>query len=239
MLTRISVWLFNFLLRRLRNGKEMAFSREEIRCLFPYFSQFGEDIAVLRYFRDAGPGFYVDVGAYHPLEGSNTLLLHKLGWSGINIDMNPEKIAVFQQYRPNDFNVCAAISDQVAAYETVHGGTTIEAVVWKTPVPGEKLDNQGPVTRTLADVVRESPWAKRRIDYLNIDCEGHDLAVLRSLPLAEHAPRLIMIEALTSEAIGEIRDYLEERNYLFVEKVGLTLLFTLPDVPWQPAAIPR
>ena len=32
-------------------------------------------------------GFYVDVGCFHPKKHSNTYLLYKRGWSGINIDV--------------------------------------------------------------------------------------------------------------------------------------------------------
>ena len=57
-------------------------------------------------------GFYVDVGCFHPKKHSNTYLLYIKGWSGINIDMEVDKINSFKLARPSDFNVLSAVSDK-------------------------------------------------------------------------------------------------------------------------------
>src|SRR6185369_33711 len=74
-----------------------------------YYSQFGEDITLVRLLPEP-TGFYVDVGAHHPQRYSNTYLLHKRGWSGINIDPNPDTIELFNRARPNDINLCAGVA---------------------------------------------------------------------------------------------------------------------------------
>ena len=50
------------------------------------YSQFGEDLWLADYFSDKRDGFYVDVGAFDPANVSNTLLLYRRGWRGINIE---------------------------------------------------------------------------------------------------------------------------------------------------------
>jgi hypothetical protein len=79
----------------LRDRVNVKLSREEVRFSKLSFSQFGEDLAVSRWldeqFPDA-PHIYVDAGAFHPIHFSNTLLLKKRGWWGINIDMVASKI---------------------------------------------------------------------------------------------------------------------------------------------------
>ncbi len=42
-----------------------------------------------RIFEKLRTGFYVDVGAHHPMLYSNTYYFYKQGWSGINIDAMP------------------------------------------------------------------------------------------------------------------------------------------------------
>ena len=59
----------------------------------------GEDIFIDNFFKNK-IGLYVDVGAYHPLELSNTYLLHKRKWEGINIDINSLSIEYFDFLRP-------------------------------------------------------------------------------------------------------------------------------------------
>src|SRR5208282_1916589 len=74
-----------------------------------YYSQFGEDIMLQRITRSQPPGFYVDVGACHPKRYSNTNLLYKKGWRGMNIDANPFAIDLFRLFRPRDINLFSGI----------------------------------------------------------------------------------------------------------------------------------
>ena len=53
----------------------------------------------------------MDVGCYHPTRHSNTYLMYKKGWSGLNIDLNPLTIELFNFMRPRDININIGISD--------------------------------------------------------------------------------------------------------------------------------
>ena len=75
------------------------------------YSQWGEDLSILKFFNDKKNGIYLDVGCFHPLMYSNTCLLFKNGWSGINIDINPTSIDLFKILRPLDFNICTALNE--------------------------------------------------------------------------------------------------------------------------------
>ena len=75
-------------------------------------SQFGEDKKILKLFKDNKEGIYLDLGCFHPIRQNNTYLFHKRGWKGINIDLNPLTIELFNFMRPNDINICAAVSNK-------------------------------------------------------------------------------------------------------------------------------
>ena len=75
------------------------------------YSMDEEDIFIDNYFKKK-TGFFVDVGAYHPLELSNTYLLYKRGWNGINIDINSLSIDYFNYVRPDDININIAVADK-------------------------------------------------------------------------------------------------------------------------------
>ena len=70
-----------------------------------------EDVFINNYFKK-NIGFFVDVGAYHPLELSNTYLLYKQNWNGINIDTSEFSIDLFNYMRPKDLNYNCAISNK-------------------------------------------------------------------------------------------------------------------------------
>lgn len=201
----------------LHNRKTYKFAREEIRYLRFSFSQFGEDIGLERWFEEffhIQKGVYVDAGAFHPIHCSNTLLLHKKGWHGVSIDMNADKIAVFNALRPSDLNICAAVSNVSGMARALHSGLVEEMVI----------DPNGDIpVRTLDDILAQTGF--RQIDYLNIDCEGHDYDALRSIDLDLYQPKIITIEALGAEASSRIGSYLASKGYTFEEKFHFTLLF--------------
>ncbi|OAM87863.1 FkbM family methyltransferase [Termitidicoccus mucosus] len=214
--------LANLLLERLRNKVPVGMNREEFRLCVLSFSQFGEDLAALRLAQNMGidHGIYVDVGAFHPIHLSNTLLLYKKRWRGVNIDTNPQKIDLFNKLRPGDCNVCAAISDIPAFYKTQNAGRTTETISIL-----EHPSATGARTQTLDQVLARSPFANQPIDYLNIDCEKHDIHVLKSVSLETYRPAFLSIEALDFAAEQEIRQYLEPKGYSLCEKIHWTLFF--------------
>ena len=65
-----------------------SFYRPKIFFPKKTYSLFKEDLFIQKYFKDKNKGFYIDVGSYHPLEGNNTQILYKKGWSGMNFDIN-------------------------------------------------------------------------------------------------------------------------------------------------------
>ena len=74
-------------------------------------SQFGEEKFVLNYFNKKYKGKFVDIGCFHPTRHNNTFEMYKLGWKGINIDLNPLTIELFNYFRTKDININAAISN--------------------------------------------------------------------------------------------------------------------------------
>ena len=75
-------------------------------------SQFEEEKKVLEYFDKNYRGNFVDLGCFHPTRYNNTFRMYKLGWRGINIDLNKLSIDFFDFARPGDINICAAVSNK-------------------------------------------------------------------------------------------------------------------------------
>ena len=69
----------------------------------------GEDTAIDKFVENKSNGFYVDLGAHHPLHRNNTYLLFKKGWEGINIDLDKKNIELFKIDRKRDSNINEAV----------------------------------------------------------------------------------------------------------------------------------
>jgi FkbM family methyltransferase len=199
-----------------------------------YYSQFGEDTVLRELLGKKQDGVYVDVGCYHPKKYSNTYLLHKRGWSGVNIDMEEEKIALFRLARPHDYNVVAAISDAkreaVVFRDRSHSlGTSI--VPGQIKADRDDLEELTVETKTLDEILSETRYAGRQIDVISIDCEGHDFPVLQSLSLKTYRPKIIIIESqdreIESIVASDMYRYLKSAGYRLRSWMHLSLLFVL------------
>ena len=168
-------------------------------------SQLGEDTILIHllvtHVQKVHNGFYVDVGAYHPRELSNTRLLHFLGWRGVNIDANPKAIAAFEAERPNDINVCTGIGteEQDLTYYHFAGGaaSTFSPEMAEHLRSSPSFQQVGQETlhvRPLNDVLTESVPPGTVIDYMDIDIEGLDRKVVEHLDFDRFGPSVLSIE---------------------------------------------
>lgn len=235
MVRPLLAWAARVSLKRLAPGQPPLLLQEWPGCQFS-FSQFGEDRILhqlVRHVRPPEPMTYVDVGAHDPVIFSNTLLLHKMGWTGINIDANPAAIERFRTLRPDDHNLCAAISDcerEVCFYEYPSPaanriGTAAETgpnVLGEFPLRVTRV-----ATRTLNVVLKEHLREGQRIGFLNVDCEGEDLAILSHLDWDRWLPGIVAAEAHSDGVQTSLVALLEPRGYRLVAKMQLTLLFQL------------
>ena len=79
---------------------------------FLSYSEYYEDLILYLLLFDIEKGFYIDVGAYDPIQVSVTKFFYLKGWRGINIEPLPGKIELFQKERPNDINLQLAVGEK-------------------------------------------------------------------------------------------------------------------------------
>ena len=147
-------------------------------------------------------GFFVDVGAYHPLELSNTYLLYKRGWNGINIDISSLSVDYFNYIRPDDININIAVAEK----------KTIKTIFYqkkKSPLNtlnfklaskhfSLKFKKKKIKSDTLTSIIDKTKFKGIKINFLNIDAEGGDFEVLKSLNFKKYKPKLICVEIVDS-----------------------------------------
>lgn len=146
---------------------------------------------------------------------------------------------MFNQYRPDDTNIVAACSDaerdvlafgySVSSFGQGGGVTnrigplgdrTLQSVVGEDPDDSRQMR-----TTTLNAILTATPLFPGKIGYLNIDCEGHDLEVLKGLDLERYHPTIITIEGFTKAEGAAIQAYLAPRGYEHKETFDRTYLF--------------
>lgn len=196
------------------------------------YSQNAEDIRLWRVFREKAAGFYVDVGAGHPVRDSVTKSFYDAGWSGMNIEPGP-LYAELAHARPRDINLELA----VAAKEG-------EADFWvSSPDSGfsgfERLpDELVPEGFSFArrrircarlDALIAEHAPRRAIDFLKVDVEGAERDVLSSFDPETIRPTVILVESISpleNEPNHQLwESLLVEHGYLFAAFDGINRFY--------------
>ncbi len=218
----------------------VALVKRVCSVLDPYatlsYAQEGEDVVLCRLLEGQTVGFYIDVGAHHPMRFSNTYLFYQRGWAGINIDPNPNGIRAFRDRRPRDINLNVGISEDPGTlpyyrFSEAALNTFDEALVrQREHLEGYRLVDvvKVPVVR-LDRVLGQHLPKGQEIDFLSVDTEGHDLKVLRSNDWSQFRPRYVLVEALqlsfSSLAENPVHRFLSSHDYEFVAKTVNTLFY--------------
>jgi FkbM family methyltransferase len=184
------------------------------------FAQNGEDIVLHRAFRNKPPGFYVDAGSGHPTKGSVTKNLHdRLGWSGLDIEPQPQLANVLASERCRSKVVNAALapspSDRTArkfySFPSDWALSTLDAELAQKHIAGglnaEEYDIPCLSLNTILDTNRVRPG----FELLKLDIEGMDFEVLCDFDFSHWHPSIIMTESLcpkTKKRVGPALDQL-------------------------------
>ena len=153
------------------------------------------DLIIDYLLKDIKNGIYVDVGCNHPIKYNNTYILHKRGWSGINIDLDESAIKLFKKYRKNDYNIVALVSNDEEIKKTYiyHDRSAINTVEKdlvdvRENKPKKIIEKK---SITLNKIIENSPFNNKKINLLTIDVEGHEFPVLENFDFSKNNNYLI------------------------------------------------
>jgi FkbM family methyltransferase len=200
------------------------------------YSQEGEDILLENIFKNKKNGFYVDVGAYHPIRFSNSYKFYLAGWRGINIDATPGSMKPFSELRNRDINLEMAISDKVEElqYFIFDGApnNTFSREEAQNKLKNGKCKIVETITiqtTTLAHIFEKYLPPDLEIDFLSIDVEGMDFKVLKSNDWKKFRPKIVIIEdlrkSIKENLNGEMNRYMQSIHYHLILKTIRNLFF--------------
>jgi FkbM family methyltransferase len=188
-----------------------------MRTVFPW--EVENDLKA-EFFGAAPAGFFVEVGANQPQEGSQSWQFEQSGWNGILVEPQPDLAARLAQSRRARVVAAACSSPANAGTSmTLHVSGPHSSLRPELAVTGvvAKATIDVPV-RTLDDILQEA-GAPVPIDFVSIDVEGHEVEVLSGFDLARWRPRLILIEDhVTNLATHRC---LTQAGYRLIRRTGL------------------
>lgn len=202
------------------------------------YSQDGEDVVLQSFFENKKgyKGFYVDIGAHHPIRFSNTWFFYKKGWRGINIDPTPGSMKTFRWLRYRDINLEIGVASQKGEMvffcfnePALNTFDKQLAIVRNNQNPYYIIKQTQVPIMPLASILDLNLPKDQKIDFLTIDVEGLDLVVLQSNDWNKYSPDYILVEdygfSITSLKESKIYTYLTSKSYTAVSILKRTTLY--------------
>jgi FkbM family methyltransferase len=221
------------LVYRLRFGLGEVFFRRS-------YSQFGEDVMLQGFLGDKWSwkyrGFWVDIGAHHPSKFSNTKVFSRNGWRGINVDASSDAIEIFKRTRRRDINVNLGIGSQSGMLDYYRMSCAAMNTFSKEFAEGAAQRDvkivevkKVPVV-TMKELLDKYLPDGQCIDFISIDCEGLDLAILQSNDWGKYRPDYLLVE-IHSDGMNwnipacAVSVYMHEQGYEFVGQGVMTTIY--------------
>ena len=189
------------------------------------------------------PGFYIDVGAGHPVADNVSMWFYERGWRGIAIEPQAELAALYPALRPRDTIVSALIgrAGGQAAFHKVgrlHGfSTTVAAFAEGAAAFGADYETLELPMLTLAGLCERERVAD--IDFLKIDVEGGEADVLKGNDWTRFRPKVVVAEAIAPGSNVENHEawepFLLEQGYRFALADSLNRFYVAEERPevWE------
>ncbi len=208
-------------------SETLPFFYGEIRRVLkgsPY-SQFGEDVFLsnLLVMKEIKEISYLDLGAGHPIIGSNTFWMYRRGASGIVVDANKSLIDKHSRIRSRDQQIFAVV-----------GGNedVVDFAISSNWSFSKRADLSGKLhykeTVSVNQILVQSLVDKFSTTdkwLLNLDVEGLEVEILESLSFAKTRPMVCLIET-TKSTQTKIDCLMNKWEFRIITKLGMTSIYT-------------
>lgn len=212
-----------------------------------FYAQNLEDYRLAQAFEGQERGFYVDVGAGHPVADNVSFWFYLQGWRGLVVEPQRALAGLYAHVRPRDAAVAALVADRTGeaefhAVDAMHGFSTMvpEAAQVARDLGAEVATVRLPVT-TLAQLF--GAHGVGRIDFLKVDVEGAEAAVLAGADWRRWRPRIVVIEAVAPGSMAPAWEAWEpdllRNGYRFVLFDGLNRFYVAEEEQALAARIPN
>ena len=198
-----------------------------------YFSQSGQDKIIHEvFFKDHTTGFFLELGAFDGINGSNCLFFEKFkNWDGIAIEASETQFIKLEKNRSCN-TLQAVISERVEEVEFVEvtqGLTQMSGINYENYSrslaifdSNEKtqIEKRTVVTKTVDSILREGMV----VDFMSIDIEGNEMGVLTSIDFEKYEFRVICVENNIPEK-QNFNEFLSKKGFCFFDRVGVDEIY--------------
>jgi FkbM family methyltransferase len=187
------------------------------------YSQIGQDLEVIKFYKYKSGGFFVDIGANDGIEISNTYLLeNRFAWRGICCEPIPSKFEKCFKNRPYSICYNDAVYNQsglLLSFDIAIGSDLFSGISEHIDCHKSFVDSNSTTIKvksiSLTDVLDKAD-APLFIEYMSLDTEGSEFEILKNFNFEKYTFGLIDVEHNYVEPRrSEIKNLLLSKGYIY------------------------
>jgi FkbM family methyltransferase len=161
------------------------------------YSQTDEERYILQAVRNVDCGRFLDVGAFHPQNLSNTRALFELGWSGVMVEPSPGPLlSLLMEYGDEErirlVSGAVGVQRELTRFHATSDALTTSNLgnyeLWKGN--GGFFGSFYVPVMTFPDIIRQFG----EFDFVSIDAEGTSVDLMHGLLATEMLPTCLCVE---------------------------------------------
>lgn len=197
-----------------------------------FFSQCGQDKIIKdHFFPNKKKGFFIEIGAYDGIRGSNCYHFEKfLEWEGIAFEPSMIQFEKLKNNRKCKI-INKAMTDSIKNVEflEVTEGLTQMSGINNENYTGAKIIENNTVSKTRISNItttsfEEEVSSNKEIDYLSIDIEGEEYNLLNSINFEKFSIKVVSVENNVPDKFN-YKIFFESKNFTFFDRVGQDEIF--------------
>jgi len=198
-----------------------------------YFSEAGQDMLVKdNFFKNQKSGFFLEIGAYDGIEGSNCYHFEKfMNWEGIAIEASPLQFGKLKKNRNCQLMNIAIGSEnkQVEFCEVVEGFTQMSGINnlnFKDSLERIKKKSKSKINKINIEckTFEKLVPSDQIIDLISIDIEGNESDVLKTINFDKYQIKVIILENNTPKELSYLK-FFKEKNFYYFDRVGMDEIY--------------
>lgn len=229
--------------QQMKTLQEFSLLKEREDCKHVSFSQSGEDMIAAYIFNvlgiDSRTIRYLDLGANHARELSNTYFFYSCGARGVLLEANPRLIPELQQYRPEDEILHRCLtnrSGETVPFYVLSG----DGLSTADPDSVARIQNENPNIQlektvdvkgiTMTEIIEQ--FFPEAPELVNIDLEGMEEIVLHAINFESWRPLILIVESIPyrsqlviDEKRFDLLSFMKDQGYSEYAFTGINSIF--------------
>ena len=195
-------------------------------------SQSGQDKIIKNYFfKDKKHGFFIEIGAFDGIMGSNCFHFEKfLNWEGIAFEPSNTQFEKLKLNRKcHLINKAIATEEKEVEFLEVEEGYTQMSGILNEKYISEETIKKDPRSKTKKIIITTTTFDKnipadKEIDYLSLDIEGGEMELLDSIDFKKYNIKVISVENNSPEKLN-FKEFFDKKNFNYFDRVGQDEIF--------------